>query len=173
MLRATVLLALTAVWLLLWGNLSAANTLSGLLVAVLITTMLPLPVVPVEGRLHPVSLLRLIVQIAWYLAESSVQVAWLAIRPGPLPPTGVLRAQLSIKSELVLVFAANIVTMLPGSVVLEIDQVRRILYCHVIDAGSERAIGAFHRQIAQVERLLVATFERDVDWRPAPTEEHT
>lgn len=173
MLRVTVLVALTAVWLLLWGGYSAANTASGLLVAVVITTVLPLPPVPVQGRVHPLSLLRLVVQVSWYLLESSVQVAWLAVRPGPLPSTAVLRAPLAIKSDLVLVLAVNIVCMLPGSIVLEIDQVRRVIYCHVIDAGSARAVERFHRQVAEVQRLLVAAFERDVDWRPAPAEEGT
>ena len=44
---------------------------------------------------------------------------------------------------------------------LEIDQTRRMLYMHVIDVGSDRAVNRFYRQVAEVERLLVATFERD------------
>jgi multicomponent Na+:H+ antiporter subunit E len=165
-LRITVLIALTAVWVLLWGTYSAANALSGLVVALAITSLLPMPPVPVQGRVHPLSLLRLIIQITWYLVESSAQVAWLAIRPGPPPLSGVLRAQVSIKSDLVLVFAVNIVSMIPGSIVLEIDQVRRVFYCHVIDVGSSRTVDRFYRQASEVERLLVAAFERDADWRP-------
>ena len=50
---------------------------------------------------------------------------------------------------------------------LEIDQERRLIYVHVIDVGSEpRRRPGFYRQIAQMERLLVSTFERDADWRP-------
>ena len=50
---------------------------------------------------------------------------------------------------------------------LEIDQVRRIIYVHVIDVSTERAVDQFHRQVSQVERLLVAAFERDSEWQPA------
>ena len=53
--------------------------------------LLPLPVVPVEGRVHLLSLLRLIAQVAYLLVLSSVQVAWLAVKPGPPPLTAVLR----------------------------------------------------------------------------------
>jgi multicomponent Na+:H+ antiporter subunit E len=170
-LRIWTLIWLVLVWILLWGNISAANILSGLAVALVITVMLPLPPVPVEGRVHLLSLARLAVQVTWYLVVSSTQVAWLAIRPGPPPLTAVLRAHLNIKSDLVLALAVNIINLIPGSIVLEIDQVRRIIYVHVLDVSTDRAIDQFYRQIRQVERLLVATFERDSEWRPAAKED--
>src|SRR6201999_1864235 len=58
-LRAWVLCWLILVWILLWGTFSAANVISGLVIALIITLLLPLPVVPIEGRVHPLSLLRL------------------------------------------------------------------------------------------------------------------
>ena len=51
-----------------------------------------------------------------------------------------LRAHLAIKSDLVLALAVNIINLIPGSIVLEIDQTRRLIYVHVIDVGSERAV---------------------------------
>ncbi|MGH3678674.1 MAG: Na+/H+ antiporter subunit E [Mycobacterium sp.] len=170
-LRAWVLCWLVLVWILLWGNASPGNILSGLAIALVITLLLPLPVVPIEGRVHPLSLLRLMAVVAYELVLSSLQVAWLAIKPGPPPRSAVLRAHLAIKSDLVLALAVNIITLIPGSMVLEIDQARRLIYVHVIDVGSERAVARFYRQIAQMERLLVTTFERDADWRPAPSKE--
>ena len=158
---------LILVWILLWGTVSAANILSGLAVALVITVLLPLPAVPVEGRVHPLSLLRLIGMVAYYLVLSSVQVAWLAVKPGPPPLTAVLRAHLAVKSDLVLALAVNIINLIPGSIVLEIDQIRRMIYMHVIDVGSDRAVNRFYRQVAEIERLLVATFEREADWRPS------
>ncbi|HEX2283236.1 MAG TPA: Na+/H+ antiporter subunit E [Mycobacterium sp.] len=166
-LRAWVLCWLTLVWILLWGSVSAANIVSGLAVALMITVLLPLPVVPIEGKVHPLSLLRLVVTVAYYLVQSSAQVAWLAVRPGAPPLSAVLRARLGVKSDLVLALAVNIFNLIPGSIVLEIDRTRRMLYMHVIDVGSERAVNQFYRQVTEVERLLVAAFERDADWRPS------
>lgn len=170
-LRAWVLCWLIMVWILLWGSISAANILSGLAIALVITVLLPLPAVPVEGRVHPLSLLRLIGTVTYYLVLSSVQVAWLAVKPGPPPLSAVLRAHLAVKSDLVLALAVTIFNLIPGSIVLEIDQSRRMLYMHVIDVGSERGMNRFYRQVADVERLLVKTFERQKDWRPAAREE--
>jgi multicomponent Na+:H+ antiporter subunit E len=170
LLRLWILCFLILVWILLWGDFSVANIISGLVVALVITVLLPLPAVPVEGRLHPLSLLKLIVLVGYYLVLSSVQVAWLAIRPGPPPLVAVLRAHLALKSDLVLALAVNIFNLIPGSIVLEIDQSRRMLYVHVIDVGSEKSVHRFYRQVDQVQRLLVAAFERDEDWRPAVQE---
>ena len=167
LLRAWVLFFLVLVWVLLWGHVSAANVIGGLAIALLITVLLPLPAVPVEGRVHPLSLLKLIAVVAYYLVLSSVQVAWMAVRPGPPPLVAVLRAHLALKSDLVLALAVNIFNLIPGSIVLEIDQTRRILYIHVIDVGSEQTTQRFYRQVVQVERLLVAAFERDSDWQPS------
>jgi multicomponent Na+:H+ antiporter subunit E len=172
-LRLWLLVWLTLVWILLWGTVSAANILSGLAVALIITLLLPLPLVPIEGRVHPVSLLGLIGLVGWYLVQSSLQLAWLAVKPGPPPLSAVLRAHMAIKSDLVLALAVNIINLTPGTIVLEIDQVRRMIYVHVIDVGSERAVNRFYRQITQIERLLVASFEREEHWRPAAEREAT
>jgi len=85
LLRTWALVWLMLVWILLWGNFSWANVLSGFAVAAGITLLLPLPVMPVEGRLHPLSLLRFVALVGWYLVESSLQVAWLALKPGAPP----------------------------------------------------------------------------------------
>ncbi|MGW9169752.1 Na+/H+ antiporter subunit E, partial [Agromyces sp. NPDC055657] len=147
LLRAWILCWLMLVWVLLWGSISAANIVSGFAVAVVITVLLPLPAVPVEGRVHLLSLLRLVIQVGVWLVMSSFQMAWLAVRPGPLPVNAVLRAHLAIKSDLVLALGVNIINLTPGTIVLEIDQTRRLIYVHVVDVGSDRAINRFHSQI--------------------------
>lgn len=166
-LRTWIVCWLVLVWNLLWGEFTAANVVSGLAVALLIILLLPLPPVPVEGKVHLLSLARLLLSIVYRLVLSSIQVATLAIKPGPPPLSAVLRAQLSVKSDLVLALAVSIFNLIPGSIVLEIDQSRRMLYMHVIDVGSDRAVSRFYEQVAHIERLLVRAFEREEDWRPA------
>lgn len=166
LLRATLVTWLVAVWLLLWGTLSAANVISGLVVALFITFLLPLPTVPVQGRPRVFSVLRLVFAVNWWLVRSSVQVAWLTLRPGPPPLAAVLRARLNLKSDLVLALGVNILNLTPGTLVVEIDQVQRLIYVHVLGIDSPGSVDRFHRQVADLERLLVAAFERDSDWRP-------
>lgn len=167
-LRVGVLLWLMVVWILLWGNISIGNVVGGLAVGLVILVLLPLPQVPVEGRVHLLSLLRLTGVIVYYAAQSSIQVAWLAVRPAKPPVTGVLRYQLGIKSDLVLTLCIDVLNLIPGTMVLEIDQNRRIVYVHVLDVGSQKAVSAFYRSVEDLERLFIASFERDSDWHPSP-----
>ena len=172
-LRIWILCWLILVWVLLWGSVSAANLLSGLAIALVVTLWLPLPPVPVEGRLRPLPLLRLIVTVAYSLVVSSVQVAALALRPAP-PLSAIIRARLAVKSDLVLALAVNILNLTPGTIVLEIDQARRMIYVHVLDVGSDREMKRFHRYLDSLQKLLAAAFERDADPKPsAPTKTAT
>lgn len=165
--RVTMVAWLVAVWLLLWGTVSAANVLSGLAVALFITVLLPLPAVPVHGTVRPWATLRLALTVNWWLVRSSVQVAWLTLRPGPPPRAAVLRARLDVKSDLVLALAVNILNLTPGTLVVEIDQAQRWVYVHVLGIDAPGAVEHFHQQVADLQRLLVAAFERDDERRSA------
>ncbi|HKV21845.1 MAG TPA: hypothetical protein VJR50_22670, partial [Mycobacterium sp.] len=57
----------------------------------------------------------------------------------------------------------------PGSMALEIDQERRLIYFHVIDVGNDKAVARFYGQVDQLQRLLIATFERETEFQQAPT----
>ncbi|HET8993317.1 MULTISPECIES: Na+/H+ antiporter subunit E [unclassified Rhodococcus (in: high G+C Gram-positive bacteria)] len=168
LLRVSVVLWMAFVWVMLWGTLSVANVLGGLLVAGLLAILLPLPKVPVEGRAHLLSALRLGGYIFFESIKSTISVAWLAIRPAAPPVTGVLRCRLTIKSDLVLTLWTDIMNNIPGTMVLEIDQVRRIVYVHVLDVSTDKAVADFYRSARLIERLLIDTFERDSEWQPSP-----
>ncbi|QKT06132.1 Na+/H+ antiporter subunit E [Gordonia sp. X0973] len=159
---------LTFVWVLLWGTVSWANVIGGFVVAMMIMTLLPLPRVPVEGRLHPVSIAVLVVRLIWDFSLSSLQVAWAAIRPSRPPLGAVVRRRVAIKSDMVLALAINYINLVPGTIVVEIDHRRRLLYIHVFDLGSPRKVAQFDRQIAFIERAFIHAFERDSEWHPSP-----
>jgi multicomponent Na+:H+ antiporter subunit E len=46
-----------------------------------------------------------------------------------------------------------------------------VIYVHVIDVGNDKTVAGFYRQVAQIERFLIAAFERDADWQPAGAKE--
>jgi multicomponent Na+:H+ antiporter subunit E len=129
--------------------------------------LLPLPRVPVEGRVRPLSMLKLFGLSVYYAAQSSAQVAWLAVRPGPPPLTGVLRCQLAIKSDLVLTLCIDVLNLIPGTMVIELDKARRMVYVHVLDVSTDRAVAQFYGTVRKLEKLFIEAFERDSDWQPS------
>ncbi|GAB08456.1 Na(+)/H(+) antiporter subunit E [Gordonia araii NBRC 100433] len=159
---------LTFVWVLLWGTISWANILAGLAVAIGIMALLPLPRVPVEGRLHPVSITLLLLRLIRDFFLSSLQVAWAAIRPGRPPLGAVVRRRVAIKSDMVLTLAINYINLVPGTLVVEIDHRRRLLYIHVFDLSSPKKVARFDQQIEFIERAFIHAFERDSEWHPSP-----
>ncbi|MFT3716709.1 MAG: Na+/H+ antiporter subunit E [Gordonia sp. (in: high G+C Gram-positive bacteria)] len=159
---------LTFVWVLLWGHVSWANVIIGVLVGLLVLNVLPLPRVPVEGRIHPIAALGLLVNLIAEFFVASAQVAWAAIRPGAPPLGAVLRVPVAIKSDLVLTLAVDYLNLVPGTIVVEIDHLRRMLYIHVFDVSSPKQIEKFYTQVERVERLFIRTFERDSEWHPSP-----
>lgn len=165
--RAGVLVWLALVWIALWGHITVANILGGLAVGAVVMLVMPLPGVPVQGWVRPLALLKLIGVSLYYAAESSLQVSWFSVRPGPPPIAGVLRVYFSFKSDLVLVLCVNLLNLIPGTVVLEIDRERCVVYVHVIDVGSEEAVDKFYRTSRQLERLLIETFQRPVTEKPS------
>ena len=77
-----LLVWLVLVWILLWGTWSWANLISGILVALVVTTLLPLP--PVVGG-TPVRQAALASFVGFLLSDlvvSAAQVAWLTMSPG-------------------------------------------------------------------------------------------
>lgn len=159
-LRVGVLIWLAAVWVALWGDLSVANALAGGVVALIVVFALPLPSVPVAGRFHPLSFLELIAVSTYYALESSLQVAWFAIRPSGPPVSGVLRVHLGIQSDLVLVMCADLLNLIPGTMVLELDRPRCVVYVHVLDVGSDEAVAKFYHITRRLEHLMINAFER-------------
>ncbi len=159
---------LTFVWVLLWGTLSWANILAGILVALLIIYLLPLPRVPVEGRIHPATVVVLVARLFLDFVVSSAQVGYAAVRPRRPPLSAVLRTRLAIKSDMVLTLAVDYLNLVPGTMVVEIDHRRRLLYVHVFDVSSEKKVRDFYKQVATVERLFIRAFERDSEWHPSP-----
>ncbi|MFC9896858.1 Na+/H+ antiporter subunit E [Nocardia sp. NPDC127579] len=161
-LRAGMLVWLALVYMALWGDLSIGNLLAGLVIGAIILYALPLPRIPVNGRLHLRSFVELFVASVYYALESSFQIAWYAVRPGPPPVSGVLRVGLATRSDLVLVLCTDLLNLIPGTMVLEIDRPRCVVYVHVLDVGSDQAVEKFYLVTRRLERLLISTFEREV-----------
>ena len=78
-----LLVWLVLVWILLWGTWSWANLISGVVVALAVTVLLPLPPVVGGTRLRPAALLRFLGHFFVDLVVSAAQVACATARGRP------------------------------------------------------------------------------------------
>lgn len=147
---------LTFVWVALWGSLTVANVLGGLAVAVAVLVLLPLPNVPSSGRVRPLPLLRLIVVFLWELVLASGTVIGQVLRPSTTMRQAVVAVPVAGVSDRLLTLLANAVSLTPGTLALEVDRPRAVLYVHVLDLGSsDGAAEEVRRSIVRLERLII------------------
>lgn len=152
-----VLLAwLAAVWVALWGSLTAANVLGGLAVATALLLLLPLPEVPSQGRVRPVALVRLLLIFLWELVEASVTVVLQVLHPRAELRQGVVAVPVVGVSDRLLTMLANAVSLTPGTLALEVDRPKGVLYVHVLDlGGGAGGVEDVRRSILRLERLII------------------
>lgn len=161
--RIATVVSLTAVWVLLWGDLSVANVVAGVALALLVAGTLPMPRVDFHGRVHPGGLLYLIYRFFTDLVVASVQVARQALTPGVQPRGAVLAVHLRSDSDVYLTLTSAICTMVPGSVVVEAHRVTGVLYVHVLDVAHAGGIEAARQDILRIEERVMRALASDAE----------
>jgi multicomponent Na+:H+ antiporter subunit E len=153
-----LLVWLVLVWILLWGTWSWANLLSGALVALLVTVLLPLPSVTGGTRVRLVPLLRFLGHFVLDLLVSAAQVAWLALRPGRQQRSAIVRVQLRTDSDLLLTMVAEALSLVPGSLVLDLDREERTITVHLLHVRDRDHVERERADVLVVEDRLVRAF---------------
>jgi multicomponent Na+:H+ antiporter subunit E len=155
--RLPVVVALTLVWVLLWGNVGPITVLGGALAALLVLTVFPFPSVSWDGRFRPVAAVRLVATFFADLLVASVQVAWIAVRPTAPPRSAVIRVQLATRSELLLTITAELISLVPGSLLIELDSRRGIIWLHLLDGSTDAKVERGRaKALAQEARVIAA-----------------
>lgn len=160
-----LLVTLVLLWMLLWGELSVLNLLFGVLFAFLITRIFYLPPVELSGRFNPLWFAVYLARLAFSIAVASFQVAFLAIDGRQKPVSSIVSVQLRTRSDFITTLVSITISIIPGSLVVETDRSRSILYLHVIDTRSEDDIKAMRRTVLRIERILVQALGSKEDAR--------
>ena len=150
-----LLVGLVTLWMMLWREISLMTLVSGILAAIFVMRMFYLPPVDLAGRFHPWHAFRYLVYFLWNVILASIQVSWLAVRPGPPPMTSIIAVKLRTNSDFILTLVGITISLIPGSLVAEVDRFRSILYLHVLNTPTQREITAMRREVKVIERLLI------------------
>ncbi|MGO4361819.1 Na+/H+ antiporter subunit E [Terrabacter sp. 2TAF16] len=150
--RAVATIALA--WVLLWDRLTWGNVVNGVLVGLLVTYAFPLPSIEFQGRLRPHRVLLLIAHFLVDLVGASWQVMRLAFGRRRLR-NAVIEVQLRSRSDFYLTLTAELVALVPGSVVVDARRSTSVLYLHLLDVRGESAIEAQRAHVLAIERRVV------------------
>ncbi|AQZ64356.1 Na(+) H(+) antiporter subunit E [[Actinomadura] parvosata subsp. kistnae] len=145
---------LAAVWVTLWGDLTAGNVLGGLVTGLVVTWLLPLPILDPGIRVWPLALVRFLLWFAWDMVISTARVVFWVAHPGP-PPTRIVRVPLRTSSEAMTVLVMIAVSTVPGSLVVE--AYRRELVVHVLGVTGD-VTTKIRAEVAGLESRIVRAF---------------
>ncbi|MCA0438242.1 MAG: Na+/H+ antiporter subunit E [Austwickia sp.] len=153
--RLLPLLALTLLWTALFGDWSVGNTVAGLLLATLILVLFPMPPVIAGLRLHPVGAVILVARFLVDVVVASLEVAYKAVAPWYRPAGRFLRVPLRGTSDLTRVITAELCSLVPGSLVVDLDPETGVLMLHIFDAPTPQRLAAAVRRVHEQERRVL------------------
>lgn len=158
-----LLVWLLVLWLLLWGAplRSPLVLCGGVLVAVGVVLLFPLPPTGRYARVRPLRGLRLAGYVLGHLVDSAAIVAWEAVYHGPRARTGIFEVPLRADNDLLVSGTAHVSTLIPGTMVLEVDRSRLLLYLHAMPLRHDRELTRRREETWDAEDLMVHAFGTD------------
>ncbi|GAA1187035.1 hypothetical protein GCM10009584_31470 [Ornithinimicrobium humiphilum] len=152
---------LTAVWVLLWGAPDPLTVVGGAAVAALVLLLFPLPRVQVRFVVRPLATMVLMGRFLYDLVVASLEVSWLAIRHGPTTRGAVMDIELAGDEELLQTITAEMVALVPGTVVIDLEPHERLLTLHALDVTTLRQAQMVRRRVLAQEARVLRAFHPD------------
>jgi multicomponent Na+:H+ antiporter subunit E len=101
--------------------------------------------------------LSLLLLFARELILSALKVAWLAVQPRMRLRPAIIAYPLTVTTDAQITLLANMITLTPGTLSVDVSDDRRTLYVHAIDIESKEALigsiaAGFETKVLQVLR---------------------
>lgn len=158
-----LLLGLVLLWTVLWGQATLLSVLTGFVIAIVVTRVFYLPPADISGRLNVWYALVFLAHFLLDVAIASFTVAFQAVNPRPVPLSSVIGIQLRTRSDFVMTLDAIAMSLVPGSLVVEVDRERAILYFHTFDTQDAADVEAMRKKVLVVETRLVRAIGSKAD----------
>jgi multicomponent Na+:H+ antiporter subunit E len=150
-----LLVALVALWLFLWDHIDVLTVTTGILLAIAVTRVLYLPPILLSGRFNPWYGLIFGLRMMFDVVYASLQVGYFAVNPRWQPMNSIIAIQLLTRSDLVTTLTAEATSVVPGTVVVDIDRERGLLYLHLLGTRTEADITRMRDQVLGMEEGIV------------------
>jgi multicomponent Na+:H+ antiporter subunit E len=139
--RYVLLLLFVAVWLAVSGSVTPANILFGLIVSGLALGLIrhQIPGGGSHHRLRPVRVLSLLLLFFKELALSAWKVAVMVTRRKLDVQPGIFAYPLRVTTDFEITLLANLITLTPGTLSVDVSEDKTTLYVHAIDCSNIEA----------------------------------
>ena len=142
-----------------WAAVSGSMTFGSLLTGFVIGALVLAVVGQAYGSSHYLQRLRRFVGLmgvfVWELLRSSLQVAWEAVTPNYRMRPAVIAVPIELEKDISITVLANLVTLTPGTLSIDVSRDRKFLYIHAMYAEDAEAVrrsirDSFEVRVAEV-----------------------
>lgn len=146
---------MVVVWGALWQDFSAGNLVFGFAISLAIVATFKLPPVELSGRFNPWWALLFALRFIWQVVKASITVLFVAIVRGPTVQNAVVAIRMRSQEDLMATALGHVLTLIPGSFVVEVDRTSSTLYLHVLDIRDAAQAEAFRQEVRDIEATLI------------------
>ncbi|MBT2512244.1 Na+/H+ antiporter subunit E [Arthrobacter sp. ISL-30] len=150
-----LLVWLVVVWAALWQDFSPGNLLFGALIAVVVARIFYLPPVELSGRFNLLRAFAFAFVFLGKVAAASFQVMYLAIFKGPRVTNAVVAVPLRSQSDLLMTATGHVISLIPGSLVVEVDRSTSTLYIHGLNIRNSADSDRLRKEVQDTEASLI------------------
>ena len=151
---------LTLVWLTVFSSIAPVTILSGVLIAVLVQLVLPMPRTSDIWHLRAGYLTVLVLRFMWNLVLAGLQVSGLVLS-GKKHEDGIVECNLASDNPVYATIVAAMSSMVPGTVVLEVEHQKKVMYLHCLDLPKQGWAAGVRKTVAQQEKRVLLAFGTD------------
>jgi len=150
-----LLVWLVIVWGALWQDFSPGNLLFGTLLAVGVARLFYLPPVELSGRFNILHAVPFALAFVGKVVVASAQVLYLAAVRGPKVTNAVVAVKLRSHQDLIVTATGHVISLIPGSLVVEVDRSTSTLYLHALNITSEKDVEGLRNEVRSIEAGLI------------------
>lgn len=165
------ILWLILLWMLLWHQFTPLALVTGIVAAIFVTRVFRLPTVELVGRVNIWYALVFIVLFLGAVVMGAISVAIQVFDFRRQPGAAIVEIPLRYADDIVTTHVAVTASLIPGSLVVESDRDRRILYLHVIGLRTRADVDEFRAEVLRWERRIVRAVGTPAQYRALKADE--
>lgn len=150
-----LLLWMVLVWGALWQDFTPGNLVFGLIIALIVVNVFQLPPVILSGRFNVYRAVTFLGRFLWDVVLASFEVMYLAIFRGPKTMSAMIAVCLRTESDLIMTGVGHVLTLVPGSYVVEVDRRSSTLYLHVLNVNTQADAEQARQDVMDIEARLI------------------
>ncbi|MGO2746647.1 Na+/H+ antiporter subunit E [Microbacterium sp.] len=162
---------LIVLWMLVWNQFTVLSFVTGLIVAIFVTRVFRLPTIEISGRVNLWYGFLFIVQFLWAIVRGAIAVTIQVFDFRRQPGAAIIGVDLRYADDMIMTHVSITASLIPGSLVVETDRDRGILYLHVIGVRNLDEVEEQRAGVLRWERRIVRALGSPAQYRALKADE--